>query len=466
MREDNASYQIPGPAEKTYLGPGFMLRQRTEDDDEVDATPERGFAIIGGRVIGKAARKTKEGASAGAQLATKSVRPVVVDISSSSDSDGSEHGLDTSADALIAAVEALTLHGMEKTRTLPFLPRTVRKGFTLRCERKGIPMTPAAPPKQTINVICQREDEDDDAAFRGEMMEWLCPLCSFHGSFATRSMLTAHLQWDHPEVHFEWSDRGPSTNLNVMIPDLQSDSSDDTTSASRSPTPIPLTITPEDIVDVKQQLIHVASPSREMSTGPPPSARSPSPLALKLKFEARPIRAEPEEHAARPPPATIVDPRPGGPAARGAFLPAHTEGGNDVFYSCRPGGPRLYDLIGTLPMEEFGLMGWSVIEREEEIFEMDSMRDEDKVMSALWLRWILVHRKEFIRNYHKGVESFVKSNLRMIYLAAGRYALRIWLLMLHNHRFLTPHEMALILKLYDGLVEKLEAPQQPTNTGT
>lgn len=61
-------------------------------------------------------------------------------------------------------------------------------------------------------------------------------------------------------------------------------------------------------------------------------------------------------------------------------------------YSARPGGPKLYDLLNELPMEEFGLMGWFVIDKEEEIFEQDDVRDEDKVMQALWARWIILHR--------------------------------------------------------------------------
>ena len=61
-------------------------------------------------------------------------------------------------------------------------------------------------------------------------------------------------------------------------------------------------------------------------------------------------------------------------------------------YSCRPGGPRIYDLLNTLPLEPFGVLSWLIIDREEELFELDDILDEDKVMLALWNRWIFLNR--------------------------------------------------------------------------
>lgn len=62
-------------------------------------------------------------------------------------------------------------------------------------------------------------------------------------------------------------------------------------------------------------------------------------------------------------------------------------------YSARPGGPRIYDLLNELPLEPFGLMSWYILDKEEDIFELDTVRDEDKVMQALWSRWIFLHRR-------------------------------------------------------------------------
>jgi hypothetical protein len=57
-------------------------------------------------------------------------------------------------------------------------------------------------------------------------------------------------------------------------------------------------------------------------------------------------------------------------------------------YSCRPGGEKLYDVLNMPPLKQHGLMAWQIIETEELLFEQDDMRDEDKVILALWLRWI------------------------------------------------------------------------------
>jgi hypothetical protein len=45
-----------------------------------------------------------------------------------------------------------------------------------------------------------------------------------------------------------------------------------------------------------------------------------------------------------------------------------------------------------MSLEPFGVLGWVILDREEEIFEIDDVRDEDKVMQALWFRWIFLNR--------------------------------------------------------------------------
>lgn len=106
-------------------------------------------------------------------------------------------------------------------------------------------------------------------------------------------------------------------------------------------------------------------------------------MPLKPKRSPSPINA--------PLPLQVDDPL--GPAARPPYLPAKSEyGGPDIYYSRRPDGPRIYDLLGTLPMECFGVLAWAVLDKEEEIFESDDMKDEHKVMHALWARWIILNR--------------------------------------------------------------------------
>ena len=75
------------------------------------------------------------------------------------------------------------------------------------------------------------------------------------------------------------------------------------------------------------------------------------------------------------------------PSIRPPYLPFKS-----VEFSCRPNGPKLYDILGAKSLDEFGILAWSIIDREEELFEMDGVRDEDKVMQALWCRWIGLNR--------------------------------------------------------------------------
>jgi hypothetical protein len=79
------------------------------------------------------------------------------------------------------------------------------------------------------------------------------------------------------------------------------------------------------------------------------------------------------------------------PSIRPPYLPFKT-----VEFSCRPNGPKLYDILGAKSLDQFGILAWSVLDREEELFEMDGVRDEDKVMQALWCRWIMVNRSSLV----------------------------------------------------------------------
>lgn len=62
-------------------------------------------------------------------------------------------------------------------------------------------------------------------------------------------------------------------------------------------------------------------------------------------------------------------------------------------FSCRPCGPRLFDLIARDSISDYGLTSWSLLERDEELFEIDDVRDEEKAMQAMWNRWIFSQRR-------------------------------------------------------------------------
>jgi len=141
---------------------------------------------------------------------------------------------------------------------------------------------------------------------------------------------------------------------------------------------------------------------------------------------------------------------PLGPAAQYPYLPESSEDG-ELHFTCRPGGARIYDLLNSLPLAPFGVLSWFIVDREEEMFELDDVLDEDKVMQALWGRWILLNHRKFIANYCQGTVAFIDEYWRMIHRAAGWAALRAWLLMFVVNRFLTGSEVARILKHYESL---------------
>lgn len=121
-----------------------------------------------------------------------------------------------------------------------------------------------------------------------------------------------------------------------------------------------------------------------------PRTRSPT-----LRYPTPPPADAPLGPAARSPilpayPSHLGD--GGGPAIDDsiAAVPSHITGAT-ITYSCRPGpGPYLFDLLGTLPLAEYGVLSWEVIDREDEIWESDDVKEEYKVMHALWARWVFV----------------------------------------------------------------------------
>lgn len=92
------------------------------------------------------------------------------------------------------------------------------------------------------------------------------------------------------------------------------------------------------------------------------------------------------------------------------------------------------------------MLAWDILDREDEIYDSDNVKDEYKVMHALWGRWIVlnrsvlcyiyslglggrpINRNRFIKDYYKGTKAFIDFYWKMIHRAAGWDALRYWLL--------------------------------------
>ncbi|KAH8102273.1 hypothetical protein BXZ70DRAFT_65019 [Cristinia sonorae] len=350
-------------------------------------------------------------------------------------------------------------------------------------------------------------DSDSDGIsdmqeLRSTMDAWCCPLCDVLGEMGTRAMLKAHLSRDHPKVQVIWEQDGVSQFSWILTLILSSTSSSSSSSGilevtseeglsqheneadqsvnPQQPAPVDTPssdtfileghikadeIAQELITTVKQEIMAANVPLEPQSVtqDPRPSSppvkiqhkflnRSPSPVGLATAGflrSLRPAPAHPSSYRGSLP-SQYPDPPPPsdplGPAAQYPYLP---DDGDQ--YSCRPGGPRLFDLLNTLPLEPFGVLSWMIVDREEEMYELDDMRDEDKVILALWNRWIFLNRRKFIFEGHAmGAAAFVDEYWEMIHRAAGWGALRAFLLMLMINKYLTDKDVARLLKQYEA----------------
>ncbi|KAI0824814.1 hypothetical protein BC628DRAFT_1410614 [Trametes gibbosa] len=344
------------------------------------------------------------------------------------------------------------------------------------------------------------------------MTEWYCPLCQLYTPFHTRDMLAFHLRRDHGDVRVSWTERGPQharrLRIALELPDydeLDESTSDEEDGTQEEEQPLIKPDPEGHKLDDEGSRFRLesqrVSPSSDAShirdplflpgsdDEDPPSDRNPPSLPIvdpdvKLKmldrmsaipetsFRPSVVPEEPRDNEGSlgsqvqmpiaaahvsyrgslplrypsPPPQTD----PLGPAAQYPYLPATNSDGQEA-YSCRIGGPRIYDLLNDLPLDEFGIMSWAIIDREEELFEMDDVRDEDKVMLALWNRWIMLHKTAFIfADYLQGVKSFLDQYWEFIHKAAGWRALRAFLLMLNVNRYLSLANVIDALKYYES----------------
>ncbi|KAF5318424.1 hypothetical protein D9619_010926 [Psilocybe cf. subviscida] len=408
---------------------------------------------------------------------------------------------------MLAAAEAVlqpTLR-LQRARRLPFLLKPLRVGFLQRCRERRVPSYSSG--RRVFFSVHYMYT--DGALYVTKVDSWRCPLCSLMGVMPTRQMLECHLKWDHPELFYEWrklleTQEEESWEVEIVIPELVQPAYVPPRTANRSAqdeqsqprvhispsktetTPQPRQMAPTRAVSTSASTTTIASSLREPSTtlslpdtldddvkptirdapasrprddrsvtasGQSATATTSERPSLRSTTASTVVQRLNQPHPRNalpvvPPPADD----PLGPAARPPYLPAESDyGGPTVYYSCRPGGACLFDLLGTLPMEPYGVLDWEVADREEEIWESDDVRDEYKVMQALWSRWIMLNRNRFVANYYKGIIAFVDQYWKFIHKAAGWAALRYWLFTLLANDFLTTREVAKTLIHYEGL---------------
>lgn len=375
---------------------------------------------------------------------------------------------------MMAAFGTLSLSvaaAAQKSR-LPFLRRVVKTSFRRRCQRMGIVPDHVPPPTQTLTVlyklaidVSERESDDDDVTVYSvhkvklAIDKLLCPLCDTLGDISSKEMLEAHVRWDHSEVEASWRQKQKSGNWELAL-ELPGGEIDDDLELGAEPSlrqedlsspPSPVRpLSPTDTlrgssVDTRE----FSSPARETAEateaalGQDDSIKTD--LSLSPASRRRFFASAAFSSSARPVP-SIEDPL--GPLAVFPYFPISDD--NEILrFSCRPGGPRLFDLVARLPASEYGLTSWSLLERDEELFEIDDVRDEEKAMQALWNRWIFSERRRYLLDPKKTIIEFVEKFLAIIKKTAGWKGMRVWLLLLAKHKYLTEDDVVAVMRYYE-----------------
>ncbi|KAH9990944.1 hypothetical protein BJV74DRAFT_836416 [Russula compacta] len=371
---------------------------------------------------------------------------------------------------MMAAFGALSLSTATaaKKRRLPFLRRIVRTNFLRRCQVMGLAVDSISLQTQSLTILYKMPLDVSDNESDNELTEYavhevkvaidqlVCPLCDTLGRLTTKEILEAHLEWDHPEVEASWLKRENGTwELALELP--RDEVLVDEWEEAESPRSSPLDPSVHPWSPVRASPIsekgpgELQTPARETST----SMDDPPPAFFKFEPEFSPT---PSSRTASLVPDTVrVHQAPSrrdplGPLGVYPFLPSSVDDGNDnLSFSCRPCGPRLFDIVARHPMSEYGLTSWSLLERDEELFEIDDIRDEEKAMQALWNRWIFFNRRRYLLDPRKMVVEFVESSQHTIMETAGWKGVRVWLLLLAKHKYLTGDDVVTVMSHYEKL---------------
>lgn len=315
--------------------------------------------------------------------------------------------------------------------------RNLRPCFKDHCYTQDIPTTPKTVPEPELHVLYRYRNIDDEWEDYdgGSISDWRCPLCNFHGIFNTREMLGYHVHRDHEEVQAIWSRSqvlGEQNGWTLSIQwsyqqtgNISQPAGVPETNAYDSKVSVILSIIPLDLIlrsldseprlmqderierepspDLNAQMSNVAITAHEDL--PRLKCEEPDPTISSSIFGPVLVSAP----VAGPPPTVESDGEPPrrkprtGITENGQLIPPPKENkwgpaAEPPLESCRPEGPRIYDLLKELPLTDYGVYAWTIIDREEDLFEQEDLADEDKVMLALWNRWIMINRYGFRRN--------------------------------------------------------------------
>ncbi|EGO29396.1 hypothetical protein SERLADRAFT_412912, partial [Serpula lacrymans var. lacrymans S7.9] len=201
---------IGGTGRAYYLGQRAVIM--TVGEDDVDDSDQD----VGSRQIApKAARKTQMGRKS-SKMAGATSPPAghsTSDSSEETDEDVDELSSDSSVaaeppDSVAEAPESESDEDDEIYDSPSEELMTYLETLTLHA-------------KQKRNEVEYDEKIDE---YKARMKAWRCPLCELHGVFGTRSLLDAHLKWDHKTVAVIWKREGEELILSLNTSSLEGDS--------------------------------------------------------------------------------------------------------------------------------------------------------------------------------------------------------------------------------------------------
>ncbi|KAF8489731.1 hypothetical protein F5888DRAFT_1155777 [Russula emetica] len=175
--------------------------------------------------------------------------------------------------------------------------------------------------------------------------------------------------------------------------------------------------------------------------------RSPTLASCKASLVPDTFRNSPQKALSARDPLGALGTRP--------LLSSSVDDDNDSLLglSCRPCGPRLFDVTAKEPISKYGLTSWSLLERDEELFEIDDVRDEEKAMQALWNRWIFFKRRQHLFDPRKTVMEYLETFKCTIMETVGWKGVRVWLLLLAKHKYLTGDDVVTVMTHYESLTD-------------
>jgi len=296
------------------------------------------------------------------------------------------------------------------SRRPPFLRSHLRRSFLKRCEAEGIPTKGGKMREPEITYVYRTLGSDN--TFRATVKHWGCPLCDTYSKLETQQVLERHLgdkDGGHPEVKVEMRKekvglphKSVAQHLNtfqdyvwtiaLVMPEVAEEEEEEVDSWVTTQGRTWLFVLSIDCRSESEivEIFPDSAACRQWKAFAPHRQAGTVPMDVDVDLDSSRTKHEPEE-LTLPSAEEIYDDFLD-PSIRPPYLPFKT-----VEFSCRPNGPKLYDILGAKSLDQFGILAWSVIDREEELFEMDGVRDEDKVMQALWCRWIMMNRLSLVR---------------------------------------------------------------------